>query len=640
MRRTRLTRWPSFRRPPDWPTPLLHVVAVGTTLAFFGLQSALGPLFHLMPFGFLFLSVIAVAWMGGRGPGLLSTALSALLADYFFLTPARHWSFTLRDIALVGLFLAAGSIVSLLCGALRDAFHGADLAGQDLQDQIELNQSIIRNAADAIFVTDASQRVVFANPEAKALLGVSAEEMAGRPLHDLVHRRDPNGWLCRPGECQLQAILQTGGAFRGLETEALRKNGTTASVSCSSGPRELRGAPTGAILIIRDVSDKKEAERVLREADRHKDAFLAMLSHELRNPLAPIRNSLYVLDRVPPNGEPARRAKQIIDRQVAHITRLVDDLLDVTRIARNKVQLKSEPLDLGELIHRTVEDHRHLFTDAGIQLTIAVCQEPVWVMGDSDRLSQALGNLLQNAVKFTLRKGTTTVSLARAETGDAAVIRVSDTGVGIAPEQLPRLFEPFAQADSAVDRSRGGLGLGLALVKGLVEVHNGKVTVQSAGIGAGAEFTIQLPVIDPPEHTTPPEVEPDRPEKRRVLIIEDNLDAAESLRQVLEQLEHRVDVAYDGPDGIRKARSFRPDVVLCDIGLPGMTGYDVARAIRSDDVLNAIRLVALTGYALPDDVGKAREAGFNMHIAKPATPEQLEQAIEPGRPATRDQRPS
>jgi signal transduction histidine kinase/ActR/RegA family two-component response regulator len=370
----------------------------------------------------------------------------------------------------------------------------------------------------------------------------------------------------------------------------------------------------------------RAANRQLADADRRKTEFLAVLSHELRNPLTPIRNSLYVLERIPPGGEQARRAHDIIDRQVTHLTRLVGDLLDVTRITNGKVQLQRERLEVNELVRRTVEDHASMLAAAGLRLELEEHPEPIWVRGDRTRLAQVIGNLLQNATKFTPVGGQVTVAMDVQCV--AALVRVRDTGPGIAPEVLPRLFEPFSQADMALDRSKGGLGLGLALVKGMVELHGGSVSGESNGVGQGATFTIRLPLdVLPAQPAVDRRGVEGGEARRRVLIIEDNVDGADSLREVLEMAGHRVEVAYSGAQGIEKAQAFVPEVILCDIGLPEMDGYEVARRLREDREVSGAHLIALTGYAQPEDVAKALEAGFDEHIAKPPDPGVLERAV-------------
>jgi PAS domain S-box-containing protein len=352
----------------------------------------------------------------------------------------------------------------------------------------------------------------------------------------------------------------------------------------------------------------------LREADRRKNEFIAVLSHELRNPLAPIRNSLYLLERAPPGSERLTRAREIIQRQVGHLTRLVDDLLDVTRISRGKVELQRSRIDAREVVRRACDDHRALLHDRRLELRVATA-DPVWIEADETRIAQVVGNLLQNAAKFGHAGGAVTVSVGTSD--GQAQIRVRDDGIGIPPDFLPRVFEPFVQADVGLARTKGGLGLGLALVKGLVELHGGSVGAYSDGAGGGAEFVVNLPLTRAPER---PALGPLRSGPKRameILVIEDNVDAARSIAEVLETEGHRVHVATDGLSGIAMVRALKPEVVLCDIGLPDIDGYEIARAIRADDELRSTRLIALSGYARPEDRLRAMEAGFDVHLRKP-----------------------
>jgi two-component system CheB/CheR fusion protein len=365
------------------------------------------------------------------------------------------------------------------------------------------------------------------------------------------------------------------------------------------------------------------SEAQLREADERKSQFLAMLSHELRNPLTPIKNSLHILNRVTPNSEQSLRAKAVIERQVDQLARLVDDLLDVTRLTRGKFRLESARLDLVDAVRRTAEDHKPLLASAGIDFEVELSANPLWIHADAARLVQVVGNLLSNAAKFTPKGGKVTLSVRKAS-AEFATLCVRDTGVGIAKELLPRLFEPFMQAENTLDRSKGGLGLGLALVKGVVEMHGGTVEPHSEGPGCGAEFIIRLPMETGP-HTllADGKVALAPHQSRRVLVIEDNVDAAISLRDVLVLCGHEVEMACDGHAGMEKARVFRPEVVICDIGLPRMDGYEVAKAMRADADLYPIRLVALSGYAQPEDLQRSLAAGFDAHLAKPASAEAI-----------------
>ncbi|HET6414098.1 MAG TPA: CheR family methyltransferase [Anaeromyxobacter sp.] len=442
-------------------------------------------------------------------------------------------------------------------------------------------------------------------------------------LTDEKMRTHPRWWGLPEGHVPLRGLLGVRLADRNGKTNGVilvtdKKDGEFTEEDESL----LRQLAMIASLALQHV----EARISLEESDRSKNHFLAVLSHELRNPLAPIRNSLYLLDRTPPGSEQANRAHRVIDRQVGHLTRLVDDLLDATRISRGKIQLRRERLDLSEVVRRAAEDHLISFANASIELRVLVPPAPLFIVADGTRVTQVVGNLLENSLKFTERGGSATVRVEEDESGREATLRVLDTGAGIARAALPRVFEPFMQADTTLDRSKGGLGLGLSLVKGLVEMHGGTVSIHSEGEGRGTEVTVRLP-LDAGEKATSGPPRPSTRSPRRVLVIEDNPDAASSVRDLLELTNHTVAVALSGREGIEKARTFKPDVVLCDIGLPGMDGYEVARAFRSDSDLRGSVLVALTGYAAPEDLARVREAGFDVHVAKPASPEVLEEAL-------------
>lgn len=374
----------------------------------------------------------------------------------------------------------------------------------------------------------------------------------------------------------------------------------------------------------------EESNARLEKADRNKTEFLGVLSHELRNPLTPIRNCVYIASRASPGSDQQRNALRVIERQVQHVTRLVDDLLDVTRIARGKIQLKCERVDLRALVQQGFEDHRVLFEKNGLELALEAADTPLLVMGDPVRLAQVVGNLLQNAAKFTSAGSRTTLSV-RVIDDRAAELTVADTGPGITPEVLPHLFEPFVQAEQTLARSEGGLGLGLALVKSIVTMHGGEVTARSPGEGHGTEFVVTLPLdgqhaVQAPSATPVGERSP--VERRQVLVVDDNKDAADTLAAILEIGGHRVAKAHDGPTALALALANPPDVVLCDIGLPGMDGYEVARRLRAAGAKD-LRLIAVSGYAQPEDIARATDAGFDAHVAKPPAPEEIVRLLEP-----------
>jgi PAS domain S-box-containing protein len=396
---------------------------------------------------------------------------------------------------------------------------------------------------------------------------------------------------------------------------------------------EVRDAGGGRRMVgfVQDITDEKESEQKLidaneqlREADHRKDEFLGMLSHELRNPLAPIRNSTYILEHSAPGTEQARRAQTVIKRQTEHLTRLVDDLLDVNRIARGKIELRRSRVDLRDVVLHAADDFRLTMQDRGVTFRTSVPDAQVGADADATRIAQTVGNLLHNAAKFTRRGDEVTLSLAT--DGGEAEIRVRDTGAGIDPVLLPRVFEPFVQGERTLARTEGGLGLGLALVKGIAELHGGTVRAASAGNGRGAEFVVRLPLVDAAvaQIAAGRRAVPGRG-GRRVLVVDDNADAAESLADIVGMLGHAAEIAYDGPSAIEKARANPPEIVLCDIGLPGMSGYEVAKVLREGG--NGMQLFAVSGYAQPEDVNKAIEAGFDGHLAKPLRIEDVERLL-------------
>jgi PAS domain S-box-containing protein len=395
------------------------------------------------------------------------------------------------------------------------------------------------------------------------------------------------------------------------------------------------GAPVAWATVSPDLTALKEAEEALRDAnarlilaDRRKNEFLGVLSHELRNPLTPICSSIYVLDRVAPGSAEAARAKEIIQRQAAHLRRIVDDLLDVTRITRGKITLDRKRIDLRELVLRECEDHRSTFEEGRVELRHELPAGPAWIDADVTRLSQVLWNLLQNAAKFTPPCGTVVVGV-RVRDGSAE-LSVRDTGVGMRPEEIGHIFEPFMQAAQGLARTQGGLGLGLALVKGLVELHGGLVEARSDGPGRGSGFCVLLPLAPAPAVGAAAAEAQEPAGGRRVLVIEDNADTCASLALALGMTGHEVRTACNGKTGIAEAHQHKPDVVLCDIGLPDIDGYEVARTLRADDALRSTRLIALSGYARPEDEARAREAGFDAHVSKPPDLDELTRILSQG----------
>jgi signal transduction histidine kinase len=384
---------------------------------------------------------------------------------------------------------------------------------------------------------------------------------------------------------------------------------------------------------VRDLLDRQA------EADRRKDEFLAMLGHELRNPLAAIRNSLWVLDEVGSKDEQDVRQREVIARQAKHLVRMVDDLLDVSRVTLGKIILKRQTVDLEEVASRCMNELDLAALAASHGLDLKIETEPVTVDGDPVRLEQVICNLVQNAIKYTPRGGSLTLSV-HPEDGEG-VVRVCDTGVGISPEMLPHIFEPFTQVESSRSRSEGGLGLGLPLVRGLVELHGGRVEAKSDGPGQGSEFIVRFPLRQrrrstgrsgtwpaaaPAANTASAAGTPGNGNGQgglSILIVEDNLDGRESLRDLLEIWGHHVELAENGLQGVERALAGQPDVALIDIGLPGLDGNEVARRIRAVFGTDHMSLIAMTGYGQPEDRRRALQAGFDSYLVKPVDPAHL-----------------
>ena len=405
------------------------------------------------------------------------------------------------------------------------------------------------------------------------------------------------------------------------EIDRLTAFSTRANVSLLQRPlsvKTLRSTVRAALRARRRQYQVRDLLQQKDEADKRKDEFLAMLAHELRNPLAPLRTGLELL-RLGPRADVVARTYAMMERQLTNLRRLVDDLLDVSRITRRKIALQTHPLDLCEVARQTVDAMQPLARDKGLHLDAVLRTQPVTVNADPVRAEQMIGNLVSNAIKFTPRDGSVQVIV---DTDRAcAVLRVRDSGVGIPVDQLDRVFDLFAQAPRALDRSEGGLGIGLTVVKLLAELHGGRVGIMS-GEGRGTEVVIRLPLMSAPDRRDEPAstgasraVEP-----RRVLVVEDNPDVAQMLATYLEHLGHRVVVAYDGHAGLEAALRHRPHVLICDIGLPGLDGYQIAARLRSTTGFESCVMIAMTGYGEPADRERAHRAGFAHHLTKPADP--------------------
>ncbi len=464
-----------------------------------------------------------------------------------------------------------------------------------------------------LWMSDAHGAPVYQNPAFREYTGANGADLEGNGWEKLVHPED----LARARELWREAVARAE-PFQ-LEYRCRRRDGAYRWFVTRNAPvKDATGRVARWVGTLTDVDESKRALDALRQADQHKEAFLAMLGHELRNPLGPIRNAAQIVGMVGAAEPTVSRALEIIDRQVGHMSRLIDDLLDVSKIVAGKLELHRERADLTEVVRQTVEAYRPSLETAGLRFVTELASQPLVVDGDRTRLAQVVGNLLHNARKFTPPGGTVTVRLAQRPDGRRAVLTVADTGIGMDPELLQRAFEVFSQADRSLERAGGGLGLGLALVKGLVDLHGGDVRAASPGPRKGAQVTVELPIAPGIAAAERGPGAAAGATRLRVLVIEDNVDAAESLQTLLRLAGHDVQTALSGTSGVAVAERYRPDVVLCDIGLPGMDGYEVARTLRKAPTTSRVHLVALTGYGQDEDRKRGREAGFDDYLTKPA----------------------
>jgi PAS domain S-box-containing protein len=487
----------------------------------------------------------------------------------------------------------------------------------------------VEAAPAAMIMVDSQGTIVLVNALTERLLGYVRDELVGQPIEQLV----PSRFRGRHAEYRAGFLADSRQRpmGNGRDLYAVRKDGSEVPVEIGLSPMNTADGRF-VLAAVTDISQRKEAEQALQDANRYKDEFLAMLAHELRNPLGAIANAAQLLKQLgPPEGD-LRWARDVIDRQAGHLARIVDDLLDVSRISRGQIILRREPIPLASAVSLALETALPLIDSRRQRFASTVPPDPIWVDGDATRLAQVIGNLLSNASRYTAQDGaiSLTVQCEAAE----AVVRVQDTGIGIAAEVLPRVFDLFVQGERSPDRTRGGLGLGLTLARRLTEMHGGRLEAFSAGLGQGSEFVVRLPLF-----AGKPPVEIDRRPvllyetvRRRILVVDDNADAAEALALVLGARGHEVRLVTDGPSAIETAAEFRPEVVLLDIGLPGMDGYVVARRLRAESEPAGITLVALTGYGQDEDRQRARDAGFDYHLVKPIAPDAILALLDPTRP--------
>jgi PAS domain S-box-containing protein len=501
---------------------------------------------------------------------------------------------------------------------------------EELRQQREWYQVTLSSIGDAVITTDTQAKVTFLNPVAEMMTGWNTDEASGQPLENIF--TIINEESRQPAKNPVDKVLREG-IVVGLanHTALIAKDGTERSIEDSAAPiRDATGDISGAVMVFHDVTERRRAEKALKDADKKKDEFLATLAHELRNPLVPIRNGLKVLKLAGNNPVMAENTRSMMDQALSQMVRLVDDLLDASRITTGKLQLRKEWVELAAVVQSAVETSRPLIDEQDQNLTVTLPPAPVLLDADPIRLAQVFSNLLSNAAKYS--EGGGHIALTAELHGEEVIVRVTDRGIGISANHLPHIFEMFNQVDTSLERSQGGLGIGLSLVKGLVEMHGGRVEAHSDGPGTGSQFIVHLPVvITRPLSDWPPvngeSEEASSAPKCRILIVDDNTLSSKSTAMLLQLMGHEVATACDGFEGIEVAGTFRPEVVLLDIGLPKLDGYETARRIREQPWGKGILLIAVTGYGQDEDRRRSLEAGFNCHMIKPVNLMELEKTL-------------
>jgi len=579
-----------------------------------GVRFILDPMLGQQPtFITFFFAILFAAWYGGFGPSVAATLLSCLSVVYFSFLP--HYSHV-----TMGMFVAVCSAIIAFSEANRAAHRRLEreIADRNLAERERQKfVSLAQNSGEFIGMCDMQGIPFFVNDAGMRLVGLDGlEEAVHTPIKEFFFPEDqgfitgkffPRVLKDGHGEVEIRfRHFKTGEAFWMIYNVFVLQ--------------DADAQPAGFATVSRDITGRKRAEQQLLEADRRKDEFLAMLAHELRNPLAPIYNAVSIMAIAKDDPETQRWSRELIDRQVRHLAKLVDDLLDVSRITHGKITLTKAPLAISTFINAAIESSRPLIDARKHRLEVSLSKDTLRVEGDPTRLAQIVVNLLNNAAKYTPEGGH--IHLSACREGNQAAIRVRDDGEGIPHDMLGKVFDLFTQASRSMDRSQGGLGIGLTLVRRLVEMHGGTIEVHSDGPTKGSEFLVRLPLIPIAKVLPDPKGMSDvgnakRERSRRILIVDDSRDSVNTLARLLTRLGHEIETAYDGLSACETAVTFTPDLVLLDIGLPGMDGFEVARRLRAESSLDGVYLVALTGYGSESDRNRSKESGFDAHLVKP-----------------------
>jgi PAS domain S-box-containing protein len=504
-------------------------------------------------------------------------------------------------------------------------------AERELKNQTKQLEVTLASIGDAVIITDEHTRVTFLNPIAESLTGCRLEQASGKPVTDIFVIVDEHTGLPLDNPAQ-KAILERTMIASDTSTLLIPKQGERKNIETTSAPITLNAVIAGVIIVFHDVTEKRALERQLLERasrlelmNQRKNQFLTMLAHELRSPVSPISNATQLMKLQAKTATVSEEPLQVIERQVSHLKRLIDDMLEVSRITSGKMKIVKTDVDLVNLIEAVCLDFNPQFIQLGIKCVTELPSSRISIHADADRITQVMHNLFNNSLKFTPKGGTITITLSANE--ESAILQIKDTGIGLAETALVDLFEPFTQAEQSLERSAGGLGLGLSLVKGIIDLHSGTVSASSDGVNRGTTICLTLPLMNFQTAARVESIEDSSVQLHRILLIEDDHDAANMMRQLLEIMGHEVFWSSTGLDGVEQATSLIPTLIICDIGLPGLDGFGVAQQLRKSPITSSIPLVALTGYGEVEFIDRAKNAGFDHHITKPASLKDIRDAL-------------
>jgi PAS domain S-box-containing protein len=590
----------------------------------------LQPVMGQQSFAIFLGTVLVAAWIGGVGPALTALVLLHIAHAYWFQTPTGLWQPTMASVVTTSAYYLVGIMVGFLSQTRAAALQRARDQRHEAISQREQLHTTLSCMADGVLVADVDGRLTLMNPAAESMTGWNLAEAHGKPWWEVFSIRHEEGQDCVASPID-RVVQGRRVVHEHMPLQLTSRTGRTFPIAYSAAPVEdLDGHITGVVLIFRDESERRRTEVALRNADRRKDEFLATLAHELRNPLAPISMGLELLKLSRDDPEAAEEIRSMMQRQTLHMVRLIDDLLDVSRITRGKLELRKSAVELADVVRNAVEATRPLLEESEHTLAVHLPDKPLLLYADANRLTQVFTNLLNNAAKYTPREGR--IELTAEQMSAEVSVTISDSGIGIPADKMDCVFDMFAQINESSEFGHTGLGIGLTLVKRLVEMHGGRVEVESRGRNLGTTFRVRLPAF--PEPLAMANGRPQGSQivcskiKRRVLVVDDNTDALESLSRFVTLMGNEVQRARDGLEALEVARSFNPDIVLMDLGMPNLNGYEAARRIRQEPWGREMALVATSGWGQDEDRRRTAEAGFDRHLVKPIALDALREALE------------